>query len=156
VEYETIPASRDYEMGILAYMPLMQGLLTGRYGSVREIPMMRRRTRHFSGSRQGVRHGEEGHERLLMDTLRELCDFAEAVGLTPAVLALGWLTAQPGVSSVILGARSPSQLQSNLSAADLDIGPAALAQLDEITFPLKQALGTNCDLWETAHLSRIR
>lgn len=156
VEYETIPASRDYELGILAYMPLMQGLLAGRYRRVEDIPMMRRRTRHFSGTRHGVRHGEDGHENLLAATLAELCDFADAVGLTPAVLALAWLTAQPGVSSVILGARNPAQLRSNLPAGDLDIGPAAVAQLDEITFPLKQALGENCDMWETSHLSRIR
>jgi aryl-alcohol dehydrogenase-like predicted oxidoreductase len=60
------------------------------------------------------------------------------------------------VSSVVLGARTPAQLESNLEAADLDIGPAAVAQLDEITFPLKHALGTNCDMWETTAKSRIR
>ena len=156
VEYETVPASRTHELGVLAYMPLMQGLLSGRYGRVEDIPMMRRRTRHFSCSRQGTRHGEGGHEQLLTATLEELGDFAEAVGLSLAVLSLAWLTAQPGVSSVILGARNPSQLRSNLLAADLDIGPAAVAQLDEITFPLKQAMGSNCDLWETDERSRIR
>ncbi len=155
-EYETIPASRIYELGVLAYMPLMQGILAGRYGCVEDIPVMRRRTRHFSGTRQGVRHGEEGHEELLMATLAELGDFADAVGLAPAVLALAWLTAQPGVSSVILGARNPSQFRANLQAAELDIGPAAVAQLDEITFPLKHALGANCDMWETESQSRIR
>ena len=155
VEYDCIPVSRAYNLGVLAYMPLMQGLLSGRYGSVEEIPMMRRRTRHFSGTRQGTRHGEHGEEELLMATLSDLGDFAEAVGLPLAVLSLGWLTAQPGVTSVVLGARTPSQLRSNLDAADLDIGPAAVAQLDEITFPLKRALGMNCDMWETAARSRI-
>ncbi len=154
-EYETIPTSRDYELGILAYMPLMQGLLTGRYRRIEDIPMMRRRTRHFSRIRPGTRHGEDGHEQLLVATVTELREFAEAVGLTPAVLALAWLTAQPGVSSVLLGARNPAQLQSNLAAADLNIGPAAIAQLDEITFPLKQSMGFNCDMWETASSSRI-
>ncbi len=155
-EYDAIPTSRDYELGVLAYMPLMQGLLSGRYRRIEDIPMMRRRTRHFSGTRTGVRHGEDGHEDLLTATMSELFDFAEAVGLAPAVLALAWLTAQPGISSVILGARNPAQLQSNLAAADLDIGPAAVAQLDEITFPLKLVLGLNCDMWESAQLSRIR
>ncbi len=156
VEYETVPASRAYELGVMAYMPLMQGLLSGRYGRIDEVPMMRRRTRHFSGTRQGTRHGEGGHEPLLTATMEELGDFAEAIGLPLAVLSIAWLTAQPGISSVILGARTPSQMRSNLAAADLDIGPAAVAQLDEITFPLKQAMGANCDLWETASQSRIR
>lgn len=155
VEYDVIPASRAHKLGVLAYMPLMQGLLAGRYARVEDIPMMRRRSRHFAGTRQGTRHEEGGQEQLLMATLAELNEFAEAVGLSPAVLCVAWLCAQPGVSSVILGARTPSQLRSNLAAADLDIGPAAVAQLDEITFPLKHALGTNCDMWETASKSRI-
>ena len=155
VEYDCVPVSRAYNMGVLAYMPLMQGLLSGRYARIDDIPMMRRRTRHFSGLRQGTRHGEHGEEDLLMATLSDLGDFAEAVGLPLAVLSLAWLTAQPGITSVLLGARTPSQLRSNLAAADLDIGPAAVAQLDEITFPLKRALGMNCDMWESAHNSRI-
>jgi aryl-alcohol dehydrogenase-like predicted oxidoreductase len=155
-EYEAVPASRDYELGILAYMPLMQGLLTGRYRRIMGMSSMRRRTRHFSGIRPGVRHGEDGHEQLMMATVTELREFAEAVGLAPAVLALAWTVAQPGISSVILGSRNPAQLRSNLTAADLDIGPAAVAQLDEITFPLKQAMGFNCDMWETSSSSRIR
>jgi myo-inositol catabolism protein IolS len=156
VEYGAVPASRLRGLGVLAYMPLMQGLLAGRYRHLEQIPLMRRRTRHFSSTRQGTRHGEEGHEQLLAATLADLGDFAEAVGLSPAVLCLSWLAAQPGVSSVVLGARNPSQLRSNLEAADLDIGPAAVAELDEITFPLKRAMGSNCDMWETASRSRIR
>jgi Predicted oxidoreductases (related to aryl-alcohol dehydrogenases) len=62
VEYEVIPACRERDVSVLAYMPLMQGLLTGRYASIEDIPMLRRRTRHFSRHRDGTRHGEEGHE----------------------------------------------------------------------------------------------
>ncbi len=155
VEYETMPACRMHNMGVMAYMPLMQGLLSGRYENVEDIPLMRRRTRHFSGMRNGTRHGELGHEELLMATVADLGEFAEAVGLSLAVLCLSWLIAQPGVSSVVLGARNPSQLRSNLNAGSLDIGPAAVAQLDEITFPLKRALGANCDMWESEAQSRI-
>ena len=155
VEYEVIPACREQGVSVLAYMPLMQGLLTGRYASIEDIPMLRRRTRHFSRHRDGTRHGEEGHENLLMDTVADLRDFAAAVGLTVEGMALSWLAAQPGVASVILGARNPAQLLDNLRAME-DIGPAAVAQLNELTYPLKRVLGPNCDMWQTAENSRIR
>ncbi len=154
-EYEMIPACRQHGLGILVYMPLMQGLLTDRYTSIADIPMQRRRTRHFSGDRQGTRHGESGHEEVLMDTVEDLRDFADAVGIPLSVMALSWLIAQPGITSVILGARNASQLTENLRAASLNIGPAAIAQLNEFTFPLKVALGTNCDMWESEENSRI-
>ena len=154
-EYEMIPACRQHGLGILVYMPLMQGLLTDRYASIADIPMQRRRTRHFSKDRQGTRHGEPGHEEVLMDTVEDLRDFADAVGISLSVMALSWLIAQPGITSVILGARDASQLIKNLRAASLNIGPAAIAQLNEFTFPLKVALGTNCDMWESEESSRI-
>lgn len=154
-EYDMIPACRRNDLGILAYMPLMQGLLSGRYKQLDDIPMKRRRSRHFSSSRDGTRHGEPGHEELLSDTLEELSDFAEAVHVPLAVLSLSWLIAQPGVTSAIVGARKINQLMDNLRAAELNVGPAAIAQLNEISYPLKQAMGYNCDMWESDATSRI-
>lgn len=155
-EYEMIPACRNHALGVIAYMPLMQGLLTGRYKTINEIPFQRRRTRHFSCTREGTRHGQVGHEKVLWDTLDELSDFAEAIGVPLAVLSLCWLMRQPGVSSVIIGSRKVDQLLFNLQAVHLDIGPAATAQLNEATYPLKVALGRNCDMWESDENRRIR
>lgn len=154
-EYEMIPASQHYGLGILVYMPLMQGLLTGRYAQIEDIPIKRRRTRHFSCVREGTRHGESGYEEILMDTLEDLRDFADAINVPLAVLSLRWLIHQPGVTSVIVGARKPSQLLANLAASELDIGPAAIAQLNEFTYPLKIAMGHNCDMWESETNKRI-
>lgn len=154
-EYEMLPACRRYDLGVLAYMPLMQGLLSGRYRQLDDIPMKRRRSRHFAASREGTRHGEPGHEELLANTLEELSDFAEAVHVPLAVLSLSWLIAQPGLTSAIVGARKINQLLANLQAAELDVGPAAIAQLNEISYPLKRAMGYNCDMWETDANSRI-
>lgn len=154
-EYSMIPACRRHGLGILVYMPLMQGLLTGRYTDLDDIPMKRRRSRHFSCTREGTRHGEPGHEPLLKETLDVFLDFAGAIGVPPAVLSLCWLIAQPGVTSVILGARNVAQLQSNLKAASLNIGPAAIALLNEYSYELKAAMGFNCDMWESEANKRI-
>ncbi len=155
-EYAMIPACRRHGLGVLVYMPLMQGLLSGRYMSIDEIPVPRRRTRHFSGDREGTRHGLAGHEEVVMDTVADLFDFSDAVGIAMPTLCLSWLIAQPGVTSVIVGARKVEQLRANLEAATLDIGPAAIAQLNEYSFPLKVAMGDNCDMWESEQNGRIQ
>jgi len=156
IEYGIARACQRHKLGILVYMPLMQGLLSGRWQAVEEIPVMRRRTRHFSSHREAVMHGEPGCEALLMETVQQLHRFADAIGVPMATMALCWLLAQPGITSVLVGARHPAQITRNLRAADLDLGPAAIAQLNEITGPLKDCLGPNADMWQSGEKSRIR
>jgi aryl-alcohol dehydrogenase-like predicted oxidoreductase len=156
IEYDVAPACRRHGLGIMAYMPLMQGLLAGRWHTVEDIPVMRRRTRHFSREREGTRHGEAGCEALLMRTVTELRNFARAIGVPMATMCLCWLLAQPGVATAIIGARNPEQVRRNLQAGDLDIGPAAIAQLNEISYPLKSQLGRNADMWLSGADNRIR
>lgn len=155
VEYRIIPECRKYGLGVLVYMPLMQGLLAGVWRTVSEIPMLRRRTRHFSSFGGCTRHGEQGCEELLMQTLSQLREFADAIHVPPAIVSLCWVAAQPGVTSVVIGARNPDQVCQNAQAADLNIGPAAVAQLNEITAPLKRQLGSNADMWKGSGSSRI-
>ncbi len=155
IEYSVAPACRRHGVGILAYMPLMQGLLSGRYPNLDSIPPNRRRTRHFSSEREGTRHGEPGCEPLLAHTVREVRAFSDAIGVPMSVVSLSWLLAQPGVSSAVLGARKATQLAQNLLAASIDLGPAAIAQLNEISFPLKRHMGRNPDMWQSGKNARI-
>ncbi|MFO7975046.1 MAG: aldo/keto reductase [Candidatus Hydrogenedentota bacterium] len=147
IEYEIVPACQKHGVGILVYMPIMQGILAGRWKTVDEMPEARRRTRHFSSERPGTRHGEPGCEDLLMDTLRQLNVLCEEIGQPMARVAIAWLMQQPGVTSVIVGGRTPAQLERNLAAADLELDDAVLARLNAITDPLKERLGTNPDMW---------
>jgi len=50
---------RDNGIGVLAYSPLMQGLLTGRWTDADSVPQYRARSRHFKGTRPLSRHGEQ-------------------------------------------------------------------------------------------------
>lgn len=147
VEYEAAPACRDHGVGILAYMPLMQGILAGRWERVDEIPEMRRRTRHFSSERSGTRHGEPGCEALLMQTLEAIGALCRELGEPMARVAIAWLLRQPGVTSVIVGGRTPAQLERNLAAASLVLDDAIVLRLNAITGPLKERLGANPDMW---------
>ncbi|HPO17231.1 MAG TPA: aldo/keto reductase [Candidatus Hydrogenedentes bacterium] len=155
-EYEVMPACRKLGLGTLAYMPLMQGVLAGRWKTIEDIPPARRRTRHFSSKRAGTRHGEKGCEDLLMKTVGHLVRISETLEIPMAALCLSWLLAQPGVTSAILGARNPRQIKLNLATANLDLGPAIMAHLNEISAPLKSRLGANADLWLGVDDRRIR
>jgi myo-inositol catabolism protein IolS len=154
-EHEVLTTSRKHGLGVLAYMPLMQGILAGKWASVDALPQSRRRTRHFSGQREGATHGEPGCEDLLFEMLARLRKAADETGHSMATLAVAWALAGPGVCSVILGARKPAQLTRNLAAADLDLSPELKALLDRISDPLKVCLGPNPDMWRAGEEKRI-
>ena len=156
IEHDIVPLCARQGVGILAYRPLMQGLLSGRWCGIEEIPVTRRRTRHFSSAREGTRHGEPGCEPLLEQTLARLLEIAQEAGRPLAQLALAWAMAQPGVVSAIVGARKPEQLTRNLAAANDPPEPALLKRLTEATQSLKDALGPNPDMWLGGEDRRIR
>jgi aryl-alcohol dehydrogenase-like predicted oxidoreductase len=71
-----------------------------------------------------------------------------------AHVALAWLLAQPGVTSVIAGARSPAQVRENARAGDRRLPDAVVKALSEATEELKEKFGANPALWQTE--SRMR
>jgi aryl-alcohol dehydrogenase-like predicted oxidoreductase len=64
-----------------------------------------------------------------------------------ANVALAWLLHQPGVSSVIAGARRPEQIRQTAQAADLELPSEVLGELVEATDEIKRTLGPNPDMW---------
>lgn len=156
VEYDIVPKCQTHGVGVLAYMPLMQGILAGRWKTVEEIPAKRRRTRHFASTREGAMHSEPGQESLTFETLEGLESTARDLGRPMADVAVAWLAAQPGVTSVITGAGKPDQLRRNLAAVQRPLDPAQIERMDAITRPLKEQLGPNPDMWRNGDGARIR
>lgn len=154
IEYEILPRCREEQIGILCYMPLMQGLLAGKFASADEVPLGRARSRHFSGDRPQARHGEPGAEEETFAAVRAIRAIAEELGVPMAQVAIAWDLAQPGVTSVITGIRNPEQARANAAAADLELPPDVLEALNRATEPLKRLLGPNADMWQSD--SRIR
>ncbi|MCV7419345.1 aldo/keto reductase [Mycobacterium yunnanensis] len=105
-------AERENRM-VMAYSPLAQGLLGGKYGPDNR-PGGVRATNPLFGT-ENLRRVEP-----LLDTLRGV---AAEVGAKPAQVALAWLISLPGVVA-IPGASSVDQLEFNVAAADLDLGTA--------------------------------
>jgi hypothetical protein len=71
----------------------------------------------------------------LYDIVEVLIGIAETHGVSAAPVALAWLIGRPGVSSVVIGARTDAQLQDNLGAADLVLTAAEHSQLDTVSRP---------------------
>ncbi|RRO13792.1 aldo/keto reductase [Saccharopolyspora rhizosphaerae] len=106
VEREVVPAVERFGLGMLPYFPLANGLLTGKYRPDQIPP---------AGSRLADR------TQLLAEApwnrIEKLRVFADQRGITMSTVALGWLAAQPTVSSVIAGATTPEQVRANAQAA---------------------------------------
>lgn len=150
IEWEVLPACARKGMGILGYMPLMQGLLTGKYRSAEEIPPNRARTRHFHADRPGSRHGEQGVERETFTAIEALRAIATREGIAMESLAIAWCVSRPELTCTITGARNAAQLEENALAAELRLSPELVASLDAATDALKSALGRSVDLYESS------
>ena len=128
-EYELIPVAIDSGLGVLVWSPLAGGLLTGKY---------RRDARPDSGTRQVSGEWNEPPVRdtdKLYDTIDVLVSIASSRGVSPAQVALAWLLGRPAVTSVIIGARTDSQLADNLAAADLMLEADERTALDKVSVP---------------------
>ncbi len=123
LEVEVLPMARLEGLGVLVWSPLSGGYLSGKYraGSPAEG---RRSARAFPPVHP---RGEEA--------LAALEDVSRERGVGMAAVALAWLRARHGVTSVIVGARTLDQFEANLPAAELELTPDELARLGEATAP---------------------
>ncbi|HTE59918.1 MAG TPA: aldo/keto reductase [Solirubrobacteraceae bacterium] len=127
-EYELIPSAIDQGVGILVWSPLAGGLLSGKYRRDQPPP---------AGSRQLTEWNEPPvrDEDQLYRIVDALVEIAAARGVSAAQVALAWLLGRPGVTSVIVGARTEEQLADNLAAAALELDDAERRRLDELSAP---------------------
>jgi len=120
IEYEVLPTCRSHGVGILAYSPLQQGLLSGKYRKLEDVPEGRRRTRLFNSASTTLSvHGTEGAEKQLFQAIGNISDICGANELNMAETALSWLLHQEGVTGVIVGASSPDQVTRNAKRVTL-------------------------------------
>jgi aryl-alcohol dehydrogenase-like predicted oxidoreductase len=156
IEFEILPECRRQGIGVIAYMPLQQGLLAGKYHSADELPPMRTRTRHFNGSRPLSRHGEPGAEAdvfAMLDALREIASEWDA---TPSQVALSWVANQPGIACALAGIRTRAQLAEAAAGVSFPLDPERLERVTSLSDALKQKLGANADYFQSTENGRVR
>ncbi len=128
VEYELVPLSLDQGLGILVWSPLAGGLLSGKYRRGVQPP---EGSRHLTDWNEPPVYDED----VLYDVIDVLVDIAGARGVSAAQVALAYTLRKPGVTSVVIGARTTEQLRDNLGAADLVLDDAEFDRLDEVSRP---------------------
>ncbi|MEV8092201.1 aldo/keto reductase [Streptomyces nigra] len=116
---EVLPAAREAGVGIIARVPLASGLLSGRYTKETVFPENDHRTYNRHG--EAFDQGETFSGVDYATGVEAAAEFSALApeGWTPAQLALRWIVQQPGVTTVIPGARSPEQARANAEAAAL-------------------------------------
>ena len=118
-ELEVSPAARDFGIGILPYMPLAGGLLTGKKKAV-------------EGSRT---YNVEREYNLNLSENRQFEEFSKLcrdIGEKESSVAIAWTLANPAVSSAIVGIRTLAHLDGIERAAELQLEQSTLDRLDEI------------------------
>ncbi len=127
-EYELIPLGLDQGVGAMVWSPLAGGLLTGKY---------RRGVQPAEGSRHVSQWNEPPirDEDALYDVIDLLVDIADRNDVSPAQVALAYTLAKPGISTVVIGARTQEQLAANLASADVRLPEADFARLDDASRP---------------------
>jgi aryl-alcohol dehydrogenase-like predicted oxidoreductase len=125
VEQELVPMALEFGLGITPWSPLKSGALSGKY------------TRKNAGQVKGDRGilldsflGEKAYA-----VVDELDAMARAHDSTPARIALAWVQGCPGVTSTIIGARRPAQLEDNVKALEVTLTTEERARLDALTKP---------------------
>lgn len=124
IEREHVPACREHGLGILPWSPLAGGFLSGKYRKGQPPP---EGTRLEQWKDRWGRFDSDRHWRILEAVDR----VAKEVDAPTTAVALAWLLHKPQVCSVIFGARSVEQLQSNAKAAELKLSDEQLKALDE-------------------------
>lgn len=123
IEQDVLPFAREAEVGLLVYSPLDQGLLSGRVRADRRFEEGDGREK-----RPSFRPENRAKVNALLDSV--VAPIAAAHEATIAQTVLAWTAAQPGISSLLVGARDAQQARENARAGELELTSTELAAID--------------------------
>jgi len=123
LEREVVSMLLDQKLGLMVWSPLAGGFLSGKYT---------REANAEEGRRVNFDFPPVNKDKAF-DVIDVMQEIAVVKDVTVPQIALGWLLHQPVVTSVIIGAKRPEQLQDNLKAVDLKLTVDELAQLEAVS-----------------------
>ena len=126
IEREVIPVSERNGIGQVVFSPLAQGLLTGKYNSVKDVPADSR----AANSRMNtfIKHDLT---RDAVEKVGRLTAVADSLGIPLTRLALAWILRQPNVASALVGASRPEQIEENVKASGVELDMDTLDKIEE-------------------------
>jgi aryl-alcohol dehydrogenase-like predicted oxidoreductase len=124
LEREIVPLLEDQKKGLLVWSPLAGGLLSGKYSRENQKP---------ENSRRSAFDFPLVDKERAWKILDVLVPIAREHNVSPATVSLAWVLAKPFVTSVIIGAKRPDQLEQNLAAVDLKLTGDQMKALDDVS-----------------------
>ncbi len=138
IENELLPLCLDQGVGVIVYNPLAGGLLTGKHRSGAPPEPGTRFTMGASGELYRERYWHQAQ----FEAVESLRGYCRNLGLSLATLSIAWVLQQPGITSAIVGASSPEQLNDTLHAAELVLDEESRAACDSVWWTLpRRAVG---------------
>lgn len=122
-EWELMPLAIDQNVGTFVWSPLSGGRLSGKYRRNQPLPQQSRVV-ELNGTDNPT------NEEYLYRVVDAMDAVAAETGKTLSQIALNWLLQRPTVASVIIGARTETQLRENLGAVGWNLTPEQMARLD--------------------------
>jgi len=145
-EHSMLPDCIKYDISMLAYSPLQQGLLAGKYATLADVPEGRRRGKLFSKDSTSLsRHGGDGAEQEVDEALKKMSEICKKNDVQMSKAALAWILQQEGIKCVIVGASSPQQMVDNSEIIKLNND--VVKQLRDATEGVKAKIGLSLDQW---------
>ena len=132
LEREIVPLARDQSLSILVWSPLAGGLLSGKFAQDAAGP---------DGARRTTFDFPPVDRERAFRCVEVMRPIAAAHGVSVARVALAWTLQRPGVTSVIIGAKSQEQLADNLAAADLTLSEDEMNRLNDVSAPPREYPG---------------
>jgi aryl-alcohol dehydrogenase-like predicted oxidoreductase len=132
IEAELLPLCRDQGLGVIAYNPLAGGFLTGKYQTI-DKPQEGTR---FTLGKTGELYRERYWQETQLRAVQELQAFLQPRGKSLLQVAIAWVLAQPGMTSAIVGASRPEQLDQSLAAVNLQLDDEEREACDRVWYEL--------------------
>jgi aryl-alcohol dehydrogenase-like predicted oxidoreductase len=124
LEREILPLVHDQSMGVMVWSPLAGGLLSGKFSRDASGP---------DGARRSTFDFPPVNRERAWACIDAMRPIAEARGVSAARVALAWVLAQRGVTTIIIGAKSEEQLRDNIAASDLTLTVEEFRALDAVS-----------------------
>ncbi|MEM9177289.1 MAG: aldo/keto reductase [Myxococcota bacterium] len=132
LETELMPLLRDEGVGLMVYNPLAGGLLSGKYKPGQDVEEGTR----FTVGNAGAMYQHRYWQAAQLDAVERLKGEVEKRGLDLVSVAVAWVLAQPGVTTAIIGASRPDQLDANLAALDVELDEALQEVCEQVWWTL--------------------
>lgn len=127
IEKDVLPVSQKEGIGQVVFSPLAQGILTGKYKPGKVLPANSR------AANDSINTWINSYMRNdVLECIAQLENTANNMGIKLSQLAIAWILRQPGVSSTIVGASRPGQIDENVKASGIELPADVLAEIEQI------------------------